>query len=659
MSRLMAYGTVVGVIALLLISFGPANSHEVAPVAAPAEVHASVVPLASPPPNPFYTHMAASIALGANNLTTHWNGTVWNATDKTRSANATSFGPDVEFPCNDSQGNLWVPSLGDNRITEFSSPFSTGEAASIVLGQPNFTAQGFNANATGLHDPAACVFDSHGDLWLSDFANSRVLEYVPPFTDGKAASMVLGQTTFTGDQSGTSARNLSYPVGLTLDAHGDLWVVDAENNRVVEFVPPFSTGMNASIVLGQSNFTTDRAGLSATNLSDPQGIDYSGGILWVADAANDRVLGFDAPFTTGEGATHLFGQSSFIGNSATGPGSFVLPVSVSVDPRGNLWVSDWMGNRVVEFLPPFTTFENASVVIGQTNLTAELSGDNATAIDGPFGAFVGSNGALWVDDTGNNRVLEFIPSTYQISFRSNGLPGTTSWSVLVGSTAYGSAGTSVLVTRENGSYSWSVPTIPGYTVSPSSGVAVVEDADLTVNLTMTQVTYTVTFTPSGLPGTSAWSVTLGGVAHSSPNNGTITFTEPNGTFSYTVATVAGYNNTPTTGSVLLNGGGENVGIGFFATPPAPTKVGTTSSGNSSPFSTAEELLLILIAAVVGLIVGILVARRRKDGGGAVPTPPPTALAPPPAHYPASVWSEGPGDASPPPPSAGGPPPGAV
>ncbi|MGC2789675.1 MAG: NHL repeat-containing protein [Thermoplasmata archaeon] len=658
MSRLMTYGTVFGVLALLLSSLGPSLAAADPPVAAPAALHLPIAPLPSPPPNPFYTHMAASIALGANNLTTRWNGTVWNATDQTGSANATSFGPDVEFPCNDSRGNLWVPSLGDNRITEFTPPFSTGEAASIVLGQPNFTAKGPNATATGTRLPAACTFDSHGDLWVSDFDNSRVLEFVPPFTDGQAALLVLGQSTFNGDQSGTSAQNLSRPVGLTLDSHGDLWVVDAENDRVVEFVPPFSNGMNASLVLGQSNFTTSRYGLSASNLSDPQGIDYSGGILWVADSGNDRVLGFDAPFSTGEGATHLLGQSSFTGNTATGAGAFGIAVSVSVDPRGNLWVSDFAGNRVVEFLPPFSTFENASVVVGQTNLTADVSGDNATAIAGPFGAFVGPNGALWVADTGNNRVLEFIPSTYRISFQAKGLPGTTAWSVLVGSTPYASTGTSVEVDRENGSYSWTVPAIPGYTVTPASGVASVDDGNLTVNLTMTEVTYTVTFTSSGLPGTSAWSVTLGGVAHSSPNNGTITFTEPNGTFSYVVAAVGGYNDTPTQGSVAVHGGGENVGIGFFAVPPA-TKGGTSTSGSSSPLSTVEELLLIIVAGIVGLMVGILVSRRRKGGVEAVPTPAAMTPPAPPASNPGSPWSEGPGDSSPPPPSAGGPPPGAV
>ena len=129
---------------------------------------------------------------------------------------------------------------------------------------------------------------------------------------------------------------------------------------------------------------------------------------------------------------------------------------------------------------------------------------------------------------------------------------------------------------------------------------------MVVSLTVTHVTYTVTFAALGLPGATNWSVTLGGVVHSSPNNGTISFTEANGTYTYAAATVSGYNITPRTGSVHVNGAGMNVGIGFAATSSS-----SSSSSSSSPFSTTVTLLLLVVAAVVGLVVGLLIGRRRK------------------------------------------------
>lgn len=540
----------------------------------------------------------------------------------------------------DPSGNLWVPDFGGNRVLEFKPPFAFEEAATVVLGQPDNTTSSAATTATGLNHPGACATDAHGDVWVSDYFNSRVLEYIPPFSNGMPASHVLGQALFTTGASGTSPTALSAPVGLRFDTQGNLWVADDANNRVVEYLPPFSNGMAASIVIGQTSFTGNFGGRTAMNLSAPLDVAVSGGILWVADHANARVLGFSAPFATGEGATYLLGQSSFTGTGAIGPGSFLSTDSVAVDSLGNLWVSDFNGNRVVEFLPPFTVFENASVAIGQTSLTSTTAGTSATTLTSPLGAFVAPSGALWVTDATNHRVLEYVPNVYHINFHSAGLPNGKAWSVVVGGVTLAGTGPNATVPEENGSYAWSVPTIPGYSVAPRSGNVNVSGGNVTVSLTMTQVTYSVTFNALGLPSTSNWSVTFGGVTHKSVSNGSISFTEANGTFAFVVANVSGYNITPLRGSVQVNGSGHDVAVGFAALSSS------SSSGSSSPFSTTVTYLLIVVAAVVGLLVGLLLGRRRKGGASAPAAP----WAPPPA---------GPGNVPPPPPpGAGGPPPGA-
>ncbi|HET7344581.1 MAG TPA: hypothetical protein VFJ05_01750 [Nitrososphaeraceae archaeon] len=44
-----------------------------------------------------------------------------------------------------------------------------------------------------MYAPEGIALDSGGNLWIADNVNHRVLEYVPPFTNGKAANVVLGQ----------------------------------------------------------------------------------------------------------------------------------------------------------------------------------------------------------------------------------------------------------------------------------------------------------------------------------------------------------------------------------------------------------------------------------------------------------------------------------
>ncbi|MGB7124814.1 MAG: NHL repeat-containing protein, partial [Thermoplasmata archaeon] len=603
MARPMVLGCVVVVIAVLMLSSSGPTAPAANGASAATGLLPSVAPAATAAPNPFSTGMAANVVLGAPNLTTDWDGTTLNAS---------AFIPGPELSCMSPAGDLFSPDFGGSRILEFQPPFHTAESASLVIGQASFATSGSNTTATTLTHPAACTFDSAGDLWVSDFYNNRVLEFRPPFTDGMAASLVLGQTSFNQSLSGVTASNFSAPLGLALDAQGDLWVADAGNDRVLEFVPPFSTGMSASLVLGQSDFTDDAGALTASGLAYPADIAFTSGVLWVADADNDRVVGFSAPFSTGEGETYLLGQTSFIGSGASGPGAFVSPYTISSDGRGDLWVSDTFGDRAVEFRPPFTNFENPSVALGQSTLTGTGPGDSATTLDMPFGVFVAPNGAIFVDDNGNNRVLEYIPANYSLRFSATGIPAMLNWSLTVDGATSAQAGPTAVVTEENGSYTWSVASVPGYMVSPSSGTVALNGTGVSVDLTITPVSYAVSFQATGLPAGTGWSVTLGGVTHTSPNNGTIAFAEANGSYPYSVGAVSGYNVTSGAGSVLLTGASKVVSVGFFATPTSE-KSGSTSSPGSRMFGLLELIVLLLIAAVVGAVVALLATRRRRGG----------------------------------------------
>lgn len=587
---------VAGVTALLLLSiFGPCSGGSPSTSSAPG-IHQQVNSQATAPPNPFTTGMAARVAIGAPNLTSTWAGS---------SPNASSLVPDPELSCVSSNGTLWVPDFGGNRVLEFWPPFASGPRASVVLGQSTFTGIGPSTTATGLRNPGGCATDSAGDLWVSDHGNNRILEFVPPFSTGMAASVVLGQATLDTGGSGTSATTLDSPVGVNFDSQGRLWVADSGNNRVVEFAPPFSSGMAASLVLGQRDFSGRTAGLSAVNLSFPVDVASSGGTIWAADNANDRVVGFAAPFSTGESASELLGQSSFSGSGATGSGAFASPSSVSVDARGDLWVSDFTFNRVVEFLPPFPIFENASVAVGQANLTSGTAGLSATTLFQPIGAFVSPDGSLWVTDAGNGRILEYVPTAFAVEFSATGLPATRNLTVNLAGIIYSGPGPDLFVSEENGSYNWSVSAVPGYLLSPTSGTLVVNGSNLPVAIIVRLVTYTVTFSDLGLPSTSSWSVTLGGTVRASENNGSISFAEANGTYNYSISPVSGFNIAPKLGSVTVNGTGRNIGIDFTAAAPS----GKPNSG--WPSGTPLALVLIAIAGGVGLALALIFQRRRK------------------------------------------------
>ncbi|EQD54199.1 NHL repeat containing protein, partial [mine drainage metagenome] len=247
--------------------------------------------------------------------------------------------------------------------------------ASIVLGQENLWNSSLNpagpVNGSNLGGGSyAMTFDAHGDLWVTDWYGNRVVEYVPPFVDGMSVSLVLGQSNFSGTSGESAAAQLNEPDGLAFDSQGNLWVSDYGNNRVVEFRAPFSDGEAASVVLGQPGFNRSVGRTSATTMNGPGGLVFDGSTLWVSDYSSNRVIGFPAPQTTGEAATIVLGQQNLADfGAATSAVNLSQPDYVAVDAHGNLWVADYGNNRAVMFPAPLSTGEAATVEVGQANFT--------------------------------------------------------------------------------------------------------------------------------------------------------------------------------------------------------------------------------------------------------------------------------------------------
>jgi hypothetical protein len=98
--------------------------------------------------------------------------------------------------------------------------------------------------------------DVDGNLWVADGLNNRVLEFKPPFSSGMAASLVLGQPDFKQNFAGSTNAAMKMPTAIAFDGNGTLFVTDQNNNRTLMFAPPFSNGMAATSVIGQTDFTS-------------------------------------------------------------------------------------------------------------------------------------------------------------------------------------------------------------------------------------------------------------------------------------------------------------------------------------------------------------------------------------------------------------------
>jgi sugar lactone lactonase YvrE len=217
-----------------------------------------------------------------------------------------------------------------------------------------------------------------------------------------------------------SANSLLLPNGLALDGSGNLYVADVGDSRVLEYDTPLSSGTTADRVFGQPGFTaraTNNGGLNANGLANPAGLALdAAGNLYVADINNNRVLEYNAPLSSSQAAERVFGQTDFSHNDANhgglGAGSLDAPEALALDGWGNLYVSDHGNNRVLEYARPLAAAADHSAdrIFGQPNATSNTAnngGVSATSLDRPEGVAVDACGDLYVADFGNNRVLEY------------------------------------------------------------------------------------------------------------------------------------------------------------------------------------------------------------------------------------------------------------
>jgi sugar lactone lactonase YvrE len=314
----------------------------------------------------------------------------------------------------DGANNLYVVDVFNNRVLFYLEASST---ATLVYGQGGFFNTPIENNggisATSLYFPSDVVVDSNDNVYVVDDSNNRVLYYAGSST---TASGVYGQIgSFTSNVSTVQdANSLNSPRAVALDPDGNVYVADAQNNRVLYYPAGSRT---ATRVYGQDGSFTSSAknkggGVSADSLSGPNAVVVdSGGNLYVGDTNNYRVLFYLAGSTT---ATRVYGQSDFTsaiwGGDSPNENNLTYPQGLALDIYGNLYVADRDNNRVL-FYPVGST--SATLVYGQGDFTTGAANQgapnpSANTLKYPNALALDISGNLYISDSGNHRVLFYL-----------------------------------------------------------------------------------------------------------------------------------------------------------------------------------------------------------------------------------------------------------
>jgi len=284
-----------------------------------------------------------------------------------------------------------------------------------------YSGDGGTASAATLNGPYDVIFDSSGNLYLSDSINSRVREV----TTSGTITTVAGNGTpgFAGDGSSATASGteLNSPSGLTFDSHGDLFIADTDNYEVREVSSGTIHTVAGDNGLGAS-FSGDYGLATSAALWNPSGVAVdSSGNIYVADPYNNvvRVVcanqtplacstaaqGFPpgGTYTFAVGDINTFAGSNTLGAGYTGDGGVSTgallnnPTAVYLDGAGNLYISD-TGNSVIRKVTPAGII---STVAGN-GVAGYLDGPALQAeFNNPKGIAVDANGNVYVADSDN------------------------------------------------------------------------------------------------------------------------------------------------------------------------------------------------------------------------------------------------------------------
>jgi len=133
----------------------------------------------------------------------------------------------------DASGNLFIADSANNRVREL----GTNGIITTVAGNgtQGFSGDGAAATNAELNDATGVAFDAFDNLYIADYENFRVREVSP---NGIIITVAgNGNGGYFGDSGDATNASLYYPEGVAVDASGNLFIADENNNRIrkVEF----------------------------------------------------------------------------------------------------------------------------------------------------------------------------------------------------------------------------------------------------------------------------------------------------------------------------------------------------------------------------------------------------------------------------------------
>ena len=272
------------------------------------------------------------------------------------------------------------------------------------------------ANFAQIGTSRGVTVDAAGNIYLCDDSYSVIRK----ITAAGIIHVIAGTSVsgFNGDGGPATAALLNAPYGIALDAAGNVFIADLNNNRVRKIDP----AGNITTVAGNGSLVSFGDGGQATNAHvNPVAVAVDGvGNLYIADSYNNRIRKVNTAGVI----------STIAGNGTSGYGSDGVPATatslwnpqgVAVDNSGNVYIAELDGNRVRKV----SASGIITTIAGNGIPTSTGDGGPATAatVHGPWSVAVDGIGNIYIGHHDDRRVRKINTAGIIRTFAGNGLIG--------------------------------------------------------------------------------------------------------------------------------------------------------------------------------------------------------------------------------------------
>ena len=351
-----------------------------------------------------------------------------------------------------SSGDLYIADSGNNRILELPQASGTQWGISMT-GDDIYTIAGSATGASGssgdggvatsakVNQPWFIEVDNGTQLYIADTNNNKIREVARSTHTEWGQSMTAndiytiagtGTAGFSGDGGAATSATLNAPAGFGIDGSFNIYVADANNNRIREIS---SSSFEISEVAGNGytlSSTGDSGSAVGSGLESPDAsVADAQGDIYIDDFQNNRIQEIAASTHTQWGIAMTAGNIYTVAGSATGSGgnsgnlhlatSALLadPSGLAVDSAGDLYIADSGNNQIREVAASThsqwgqsMTANDIYTVAGSTAGTSGNTGIGGAAtsatLNDPVGIAADSAGDLYVID--NCQVKEIFNS---------------------------------------------------------------------------------------------------------------------------------------------------------------------------------------------------------------------------------------------------------